>query len=249
MSSLHAELLALQQMQQHAGVERAAARAHHQTVERGEAHRRGDAAQSAHRAEARAAAEVRDDRAPARGVAVALGERDRHVLVGQAVKAVAPHAAFPQGMRQRATSARPAAACGESGVEARHLRQVRQPRRAAPRSPAARTAGAAARAVCSSSGLRAPRGRRGPVPRTCCRRGPRGAPPPPAAGRPSAARRAAHAAAARRGRACRGRARAAPVRHSPATSLALAPPMPSTWPRPERLARQRIAPAHRRPRT
>jgi hypothetical protein len=81
-------------VQQHAGIDRAAARAHHQAVERGKAHGRGDALEPVHRAEARAAAEVRDDGPPAREVAVAFGERDGHVFVRQAVKSVAPDPAI-----------------------------------------------------------------------------------------------------------------------------------------------------------
>ena len=56
----------VQQKQQHARIERAAARAHRQALDRGEAHGRRHALAVVHRAHARAVAEVEDDRA-ARG--------------------------------------------------------------------------------------------------------------------------------------------------------------------------------------
>ena len=70
--------------------------------------------------------EMRDDRAPACRVAVPLGKRDAHVFVGQAVKAVAPHAAFPQRMRQRQHLLDLRQRAMERGVEARDLRHLRQ---------------------------------------------------------------------------------------------------------------------------
>ena len=51
----------LHQVEQHAGIERAAARAHHQPVDGGEAHRAGDAPPVANGAQAGAVAEMRDD--------------------------------------------------------------------------------------------------------------------------------------------------------------------------------------------
>jgi hypothetical protein len=53
------------QVDQHAGIDRAAARAHHQALDRGEAHRRRVALAALERADAGAVAEVADDRLPA----------------------------------------------------------------------------------------------------------------------------------------------------------------------------------------
>ena len=52
-----------------------------------------------HRAEAGAATQMRDDDAAARR-RQALAQRDRHVFVRQAVKAVAPDAPLPERVRQ-----------------------------------------------------------------------------------------------------------------------------------------------------
>ena len=195
---------------------------------------------ASHRAEAGAAAEVRDDRA-ARGprVAVPLGQRDGHVLVGQAVEAVAAHAAFPQRVRQRQHLLHLRQRAVEGRVEAGDLRQMRAPRPAAPRSPAAHRAGAAARAGCSRAGPPAPRGRRAPARCTCCRRARRGAPRRPAGGRPCAARRRRARAAARRGRAARHRAPESRTRRPRRSGARCVPPMPSTRPDQSGASRQR----------
>ena len=55
-----------------------------------------------------------------------LGERDGHVLVRQAVKAVAADAALPQRVRQRQHLLHLRQRAVERGVEARDLRQVRR---------------------------------------------------------------------------------------------------------------------------
>ena len=123
--SLDAELLVLDEVQHHTGVERAAARAHHQTVERGKAHRRGDASQAPHRAQAGAAAQMRDDRASARAIAMPLGQRDGHVLVREPVKTIAPDTTLPQRIRQWKHLFHLRKRPVERRVEARHLRQVR----------------------------------------------------------------------------------------------------------------------------
>ena len=178
-------------MEEHAGVERAAARAHHQAVERRKAHGGGDAVQLAHRAEACAAAEMRDDRAPACGVTVPLGKRDAHVFVGQAVKAVAAHAAFPQRMRQRQHLLDLRQRAMERGVEARDLRQFRQLGeqhldRLEREGLMQRGERNVALQLGEHRGVDAHRRR---VPG--CRRAPRGGPPPRAAVRPSASTRCA----------------------------------------------------------
>ena len=82
--------------------------------------------QPLHGAQAGAAAQVGDDGTAARGVAMALGQCQRHEFVGQAVKAVAAQAALPgvpgQGQHffhigQRVVKGR---------VEAGYLREIRQ---------------------------------------------------------------------------------------------------------------------------
>ena len=118
------ELLDLHQVQQRAGVECAGARAHHQAVERGKAHRGGDALEVAHRAQAGAAAQVRDDGAPARGVAVAFGQRGRHERIRQAVETIAAQAALPGIPRQRQDLLDRRHGVMEAGVETGHLRQL-----------------------------------------------------------------------------------------------------------------------------
>ena len=109
---LHGELFGLHQMQQDAGVERAAARAHHQSVERREAHRGRHALQAA--ASRTGWRRCRDGRRSCgrarRRHAVRQG--DRHVLVRQTVKSVAPDAFLPQRVRQRQHLLRTAEVCG-----------------------------------------------------------------------------------------------------------------------------------------
>ena len=111
----------------HAGIERAAARAHRQPVDRGEAHRARDAAPAGQRAHAGAVAEVQHHGlARARRARRRCGQHDGDVLVGQAVEAVAPHAAPRRAPAAARTSARRAgcvrwnavskqATCGSSG--------------------------------------------------------------------------------------------------------------------------------------
>ena len=100
------------QVQQHAGVERAAARAHQQPVQRGEAHGGGDAAPVPHGAEAGAVAEMRGhDTTRAPPAAPSSDSAGATLLVGQAVEAVAADA--PVVQRGRAgRSARPRPGCG-----------------------------------------------------------------------------------------------------------------------------------------
>ena len=141
-----------QQVDDHAGVEVAGARAHHEPAGRGEAHGGVDAAaRRCTRDHARAVAEVRDDRPAER----ARAERADDVLVRQPVEAVAAHArsrAARQrqalrdlGQRRGGTRCRstPPAAASANAL-ARRVDRAR-----------ARPAGAAARAATSSRARRA----------------------------------------------------------------------------------------------
>ncbi len=87
-------------MQQHAGIDGAAAGPHQQAVQRGEAHGGGDAAPAGHRAQAGAVAQVRDDRPTGRRGRRARSQRRVHVLVRQAVEPVAPDPFVPVAARQ-----------------------------------------------------------------------------------------------------------------------------------------------------
>ena len=89
---LGAHLLLGHQIEQHARIELAAARAHRQAVERGEAHGRGDRAAVLDRAHRGAVAEMGDDHVLARDLGRDLLQRARDVFVGQAVESVAAHA-------------------------------------------------------------------------------------------------------------------------------------------------------------
>ena len=104
-------------MQQYAGVEIAAARAHHEATGRGEPHRRVDRVPVAHGRHAGAVAQVGDDRA-AEGRAARLLQ---DVLVRQAVKAVAADALVPEVARQRQAPGHLRHVAVEAGVEAGDL--------------------------------------------------------------------------------------------------------------------------------
>jgi len=113
----------LQQVQQHAGIQRAAARTHHQAVQRGKAHGGGHAHPALRGAQAGAVAQVGHDHAaaPAHGLRV----QHRHdVLVGQAMEAVAAHALLAQRTRQREGVVHLGHVGVEGGVETGHLRQL-----------------------------------------------------------------------------------------------------------------------------
>jgi hypothetical protein len=119
---IHAALV--EQIQQHAGVDGPAARAHHQAVERGEAHRRGDAAAGVHRAQAGPVAEMGNHDTALRPLAEHFGHLQRDVLVGKSVKAVALDAGFRQPSRQREQPRQLRLGLMELGVEAGDLAQA-----------------------------------------------------------------------------------------------------------------------------
>ena len=136
----------------------------------------------AYRGDARAVAEVREDRAPG----LPSAELRDQIFVREAVKAVAAHALIVQRARQRKAPrdlgqprdgtrcrSRPPAAGAES---------ARRP----PRSPAARSAGAAARAAPSRAAWRAASGSSARAARAAGRRARSGAPPRRACSRSAA---------------------------------------------------------------
>ena len=107
-----------------ARIERTAARAHHQAVERGKAHGRGHAVQILHGAQAGAAAQVGDDDLAARDRAKALLQHQRLVFVRQAVEAVAAQAPLPRIVRQGQHLLDLRHRVVEGRVEARHLGDI-----------------------------------------------------------------------------------------------------------------------------
>ena len=93
----HVVAFVRQEMDEDAGIEIAAARAHHEAAARRESHRRVDGTTVTHRRHAGAVAEVRDHRAAERRCPD--GRDD--VLVRQAVEAVAPDTLRPEQVRER----------------------------------------------------------------------------------------------------------------------------------------------------
>ena len=103
------------QRQHHAGIQAAAARAHHQAIQRRSAHRRLDAAPGLHRAQAGAAAQMCDHHPAGGEVRRQFGG---NVFVGQAMKPVAAHA---QPLRQGVAARDIGHGAMECGVEAGDL--------------------------------------------------------------------------------------------------------------------------------
>ena len=123
-----AHALLIDQIEHDAGIDLAGPRAHRQAVERGEAHRALDAAARRQRAHRGAAAEMRDDHAPARDRRRDLRQALRDVFVGKAVEAVAAHAFGVEALRDRVVVGKRAVAAMKGGVEAGDLRQIRKAR-------------------------------------------------------------------------------------------------------------------------
>jgi hypothetical protein len=120
---LHAEALAVHDVQDQARIDRAAARAHDEAVERREAERRGDALAIDHRRHAGAIAQMADDDA-AVGLLAVLRQHAGDVLVRNAVEAVALRAFFGVLARQAVHLRDFRLRAVESGVEARDLRHA-----------------------------------------------------------------------------------------------------------------------------
>ena len=99
-------------IEQHARIEIAGARAHHQPAGRREAHGRVDANAVVHGGHARPVAQVRDDHPAVGRVAVQRAQLLQDVFVGEAVEAVARHAGVPEVAAAGRTSARRGASGG-----------------------------------------------------------------------------------------------------------------------------------------
>ena len=116
----------LDEMEDHARVDRSRPGPHAETVERGEAERAVDALQVLHRAEAGAAAQVRDDHAAVRDLGRHVRQHGRDVLVREPVKTISLHAAAAQVARQRHHLGDGGLPAMKAGIEAGDLRHARQ---------------------------------------------------------------------------------------------------------------------------
>src|SRR5215217_7181510 len=116
-----AELHLPQHVEDNAGIDRATARAHGQSVKRREAHRCGDACAIVKRTQAGTVAQM-SNHDPSRGKSgVVVRENGRNVGVGEAMKAVAPHARFGHGAGQGEQLREIWLVAVKRGVEARDL--------------------------------------------------------------------------------------------------------------------------------
>jgi BON domain len=113
-----------EKVKDHAGVERTGPRSHHQPIDRGKAHRRGDAAAILDRAQAGTVAEMGDDEPAAGAIGRDLRQCRDDVFVGQAVKSVAPHALCCNFARQGELLGERRLRPVERGIEAGNLRDV-----------------------------------------------------------------------------------------------------------------------------
>src|SRR5260370_39996660 len=121
LEALRVVALLLEEIEEDAGVEVATARAHHEAARRRESHRGVERPSVAYRRHARAVAQMRDD--DARGCRV--GKRLHDVFERDTVKAEAADSLVPQRARQREALGHLGHLSMESGIEARHLRQLR----------------------------------------------------------------------------------------------------------------------------
>ena len=90
----------LHQIEDDAGIDRAAARSHHEAVDGGESHGRGDAAAVLHRAQARAVAEMGEDNPLVRKVRRELLEPRSEELIREAMKSIPANAFLAEVARQ-----------------------------------------------------------------------------------------------------------------------------------------------------
>src|SRR6266446_2560248 len=123
LEALRVVVLFFEEIEQDAGVEVAATRAHHEPSRRRESHRGVERPSVAYRRHARAIAQVGDDDARGRRA----GKRLHNVFERDTVKAEAADSLVPQCARQREALGHFRHLSMESGVEARHLRQARKP--------------------------------------------------------------------------------------------------------------------------
>ena len=115
----------MQQVEHDAGIERAATRSHHQAIQRRKAHGGGAAATFDSRAQTGAVAQMRHQHAT-RGQRTALLQHTHHVLVRQAMKAIAPHPLRRQPGRQGKVVVHRVQCGVKSGVKAGDLRYRRK---------------------------------------------------------------------------------------------------------------------------
>jgi hypothetical protein len=120
-SGIHAALE--QEIKDHTGVERTTARAHRQTIGRGEAHHGIGALPAKHGAEAGPGAEMGNDNAPACDVRRSLSQCRRDVIVREPVESIAPDSSFVQLARQSEALSDRWLAMVEGGIKARDLWQ------------------------------------------------------------------------------------------------------------------------------
>ncbi len=156
---LGGHLLVGHQIEQHARVELAAARAHRQAVERGEAHGRGHRSPVLDRAHRGAVAEMRDDHVLARDLRRHLLQRAHDVFVRKAVEAVAAHALVVIGARQGEGVGHERDGCGGRPCRSRRPAACRERPESPPRCRRCCAAGAAARAGRACGAWRSPRRR------------------------------------------------------------------------------------------
>src|SRR5712692_10718479 len=123
LEALRVVALFFEEIEEDAGVEVAAARAHHEASSRRESHGGVERPSVAYRRHARAVAQVGDDDTRGRRA----GKRLHDVFERDTVKAEAADSLVPQRARQREALGHFRHLAMESGVEARHLRQARKP--------------------------------------------------------------------------------------------------------------------------
>ena len=116
----------LHHVQDDAGIDRPAARSHHQAVDRGEPHGRRDAAAVLHRAQARAVAQVSEDDPPVGKLRRELLQARSEELVGEAVKSIAANAFLREAPRQGERLRQIGLGAMEGRVEAGDLRYLRR---------------------------------------------------------------------------------------------------------------------------
>ena len=146
----------LEEIEDDAGIDGAGPRAHAQPVERGEAERAVDALAVLQRAQARAAAQMRDDHAAVGDLRCHLRQHRGDVLVRQAVEAVALDAGAAEIARAAAPARRPPAARDGSWCRSRRPAARRAAARSPPRSPPGCTADGAVPAARARADPRAP---------------------------------------------------------------------------------------------
>src|SRR5208337_3005795 len=102
------------------------ARSHHEAIDGGEPHGRGDAAAVLNRAEASAVPQVGEDDAPASELRRELLQARDEKLVGESMKPVSPDALFGEAAREGERLGKIRLGAMERRVEAGDLRKLRR---------------------------------------------------------------------------------------------------------------------------